>query len=361
MKKYWIWISNIKGIGSVTARKLLDYFITPENIFHAQKRELLEVKDVGEVTAERIINSRVLSSAEKILGECHKHDIKVLTIEDSFYPDIAKNISTMPVVLYYRGHLKQKSIGIGIVGTRRCTEYGKRAAVEASEFLAKKNVPVISGMAKGIDSYAHTSCITSGGYTIAVLGNGLDICYPNEHENLMEKIIENGCIISEYPPGTKPLAAHFPERNRIIAAWSNKLLVVEAGEKSGALITAEYAKKFGRKIFAVPSGIYSKEGIGTNKLLQSGAEIYFLPNQLLEGQTNESVCKPKDKAAHIHVLEHHALLEDKIIKELIGQNLTLDELMIIFKDHKHRLVETISMMEVEGKIRSKIGGKLSLP
>lgn len=361
MKSYWIWLSTVKGIGPVTARKLLNYLITPERIYNAEKIELLEVKDVGEATAERIINSKSLSGPEDILERCHKHDIKILTLQNPVYPDFAKSINSMPILLYYRGQLIENSIGIGIVGTRRCTEYGKRAAIEAAEFLAKHNMPVISGMAKGIDSYAHTACLISGGYTIAVLGNGLDICYPKEHEELMKKTIENGCVISEYPPGTTPIAEHFPERNKIIAAWSNKLLVVEAGEKSGALITAEYAKKFGRKIFAVPSSIYSKEGIGTNRLLQKDAEMYFSPEQLLKGEIINNVCRAKNEVKQVDAVKLETSLEDKIIQELHNKSMTMDELILLFKEYRQNFLETISMMEVEGKIKSRVGGKLALP
>jgi DNA processing protein len=361
MKNYWIWLSTIKGIGPVTARKLLDYFTTPEKIYYAEKRKLLEVKDIGETTAERVINSKSLRCAEEILERCHRHDIKILTLEDQLYPTSVKSISNMPLLLYYRGQLIKNSVGVGIVGTRRCTEYGKRAAVDAAEFLAKHNIPVISGMAKGIDSYAHTSCLISGGYTIAILGNGLDICYPREHGELMKKLIDNGCVISEYPPGTKPIAEHFPERNKIIAAWSKKLLVVEAGEKSGALITSEYAKRFKRKVFAVPSSIYSKEGIGSNRLLQKDAEMYFSPAQLLEELINEDFSADKSSTNVAEISISQTPLEYKIMQELRDKSLTLDELILLFEDYKQNLIETISIMELEGKIKAKIGGKLALP
>lgn len=361
MNNYWVWLSTIKGIGSITARKLLTKFHTPDNIFYADKHELLGVKDIGEVTADRIINSRALGYTENILEKCLKHDIKLLCLDNPLYPDIAKSITSLPILLYYKGCLIEHSIGVGIVGTRRCTEYGKRVAVDAAEFLVKHNIPIISGMAKGIDSYAHSACLNLGGYTVAVLGNGLDICYPKEHEELMSKIEKRGCLLSEYPPGTKPAGEHFPERNKIIAAWSSKLLVVEAGEKSGALITAEYAKRFERKIFSVPSSIYSKEGIGSNKLIQSDAEMYSSPTQLLIKDTyDEGLSKLNRDSKQINVNKVYTPLELKVIEKLKGKSLTIDELILTFKDYKNNIIETISMMELEGKIKSSIGAKFTI-
>lgn len=139
----------------------------------------------------------------------------------------------------------------------------KAVIIDVAQFLANNNIPVISGMAKGIDGYAHTACLKAGGYTIAILAAGLDICYPKEHESLMRGIIEKGAIVSEYPPGTKPYSSNFPNRNRLISAWCKNLLIIEAGEKSGSLITAAYAKEQKRRVFALPGNIHSKESIGT--------------------------------------------------------------------------------------------------
>jgi DNA processing protein len=361
MYKYWVWLSTIKGVGPVTAKRLLNHFHAPERIYYAAKKELLEVENIGEATSEKIISSRSLSCATDIIENCRKHNINILCLDDPLYPDIVKNINKLPILLYFKGELIKNSIGVGIVGTRRCTEYGKRAAIESAEFLSKHNIPVISGMAKGIDSYAHTACLNSGGYTIAVLGNGVDICYPKEHAELMKNIEQKGCVISEYTPGTKPIAEYFPERNKIIAAWSSKLLVVEAGEKSGALITAEYAKKFSREIFAVPNSIYAKEGLGTNKLIQNDAALYFTPTQLLPKNIpiESRIANPKAKQDETGM--SFTSLEYKIIRELSSKSLTIDELILILRDYKHNLIETISMMELEGKIKSNIGGKLTLP
>ena len=152
---------------------------------------------------------------------------------------------------------------------------------EAAAFLARQGITVVSGLAKGIDSYAHTACLREGGYTLAFIANGPDICYPPEHHSLMDEIIGNGAVLSPYPPGTRPRQEYFPMRNRLLSAWVDQLLVVEAGERSGALITADYAMEQKRRVFAVPNSIYSAESVGTNRLLLKGAELYLEPTQLM--------------------------------------------------------------------------------
>ena len=273
-----------------------------------------------------------------------------------------KDIKKSPIILYYRGKLIEDSMGVAIVGSRRCTEYGKRLTVDAGKFLAINNIPVISGMAKGIDGYAHTACLKAGGYTIAILGCGLDICYPKEHIELMQRIIEKGAVISEYPPGTKPDANHFPMRNRLISAWCKKLLVVEAGEKSGSLLTAAYAKEQSREVFAAPNSIYIRESIGTNKLIGEGAKIYLNPSQLLL----DNARKPRVNSE----IENAALigddltapsgddltaLEKAILIKIEDSPMTLGDVLVSLKEDKSDILETISIMELKGMINN-VGG-----
>jgi len=245
-------------------------------------------------------------------------------------------------------------MGIAIVGSRRCTDYGKRLTVEVAEFLAQNNIPIISGMAKGIDGYAHTACLKADGYTLAILGCGLDICYPKEHIELMQRIIERGAVISEYPPGTKPDANHFPMRNRLISAWCKKLLVVEAGEKSGSLLTAAYAKEQNRQVFAAPNNIYSRESIGTNKLIDEGAKIYLNPFQLLlENARKPRVnCKKENEDLTGNGLNE---IERIILTKIDENSMSLGELLLHLQGNKADGLETISIMELKGMIIN-IGG-----
>lgn len=351
---YWLWLSQLNGIGPVISKALLNVFETPLNIYKATEAELVNISGIGKATADIIINSKSLVNAEKILKECDKLNINILTYGDSLYPIEVKDIKKAPVILYYKGNIIEDSVGISIVGSRRCTDYGKRITVDAAEFLAKNNIPVISGMAKGIDGYAHTACLKAGGYTVAILGCGLDICYPKEHIELMKRIIEKGAVISEYPPGTKPDANHFPMRNRLISAWSTKLLVVEAGEKSGSLLTAAYAKEQNRQVFAAPNSIYSRESLGTNKLIDEGAKIYLKPSQLLvdcmlkrSADNKKENTTPKD--------DDLTLLEKIILIQIEEKPMSLGEMLLVMQEDKSDILETISIMELKGII-TNVGG-----
>lgn len=351
---YWIWLSQINGVGTVIAKVLLDVFKTPENIYKATKDELININRIGNGTSDIIFNSRSLANSEEILYKCKKRNIRILTSIDSLYPIDITDIKKAPVILYYRGNIIEDSMGVAIVGSRRCTEYGKRLTVEAAEFLAQNNIPVISGMAKGIDGYAQTACLKAGGYTIAILGCGVDICYPKEHVELMMKIIEKGAVISEYPPGTKPNPNYFPMRNRLISAWCKKLLVVEAGEKSGSLLTAAFAKEQNRQVFAAPNSIYSRESIGTNRLIEEGAEIYLKTSQLLlEGMRTQIVSSENE----FLIFNELTSLEKVILEKLKGNATTLGELLLNVKHDRSDILEAISVMELRGII-TNVGGIL---
>ncbi|MCB2293917.1 DNA-processing protein DprA [Clostridium algoriphilum] len=353
---YWIWLSQINGIGPVIAKILLNVFENPQNIYKATKFELIDIKGIGSVTADTIFNSKSLVESEEILKKCGKLNIHVLTYGDSLYPFEVKGIKKAPVILYYRGNIIEDSMGIAIVGSRRCTDYGKRLTVEAGEFLAENNISVISGMAKGVDGYAHTACLKANGYTIAILGCGLDICYPKEHVELMQRIIEKGAVISEYPPGTKPDAKHFPMRNRLISAWCKKLLVVEAGEKSGSLLTAAYAKEQNRQVFAAPNSIYSGESLGTNKLIDKGAKIYLNPSQLLLDPMRKPRVNNKIQNSE-SIGDDLTSLEKAILMKIEDNPMTLGELLLHLKKNKSDILETISIMELKGRIIN-VGGFL---
>lgn len=349
---YWIWLTQINGVGPKRQRTLLEKFNTPENIYKANLKDLMECDGIGHNTANKIIDERSLEKAEKILNSVKKLDIKLLTLNDPLYPDKAKIIKEMPILIYYKGNLIKNSMGVAIVGARRCSEYGKMATDDAATYLAKEKICVISGMAKGIDGYAHTACIKSGGYTIAVLGNGLDICYPLEHMELMERIIENGAILSEYPPGVKPDPKHFPRRNLLISAWSYKILVVEAGAKSGSLITANYGKKYGKKVLALPDSIYRQESIGSNRLIYDGAKIYLDKKQLLIDNRYESKTKLIDTiSTNDIILDKLDDTEKKIMKILLTEGTkTLEELRTLIGIDMMNLVEKLSLMELEDKV-----------
>ena len=284
-KKYWIWFSLIKGLGCVRKNKLLKIYGTPEEIYKLSKRELLKVDGIGEETVTNIIetkNEKILNYHIKYMKE---NNIDIIHICEKSYPQILKQIYDAPVSLYIRGNKEiLNGKNVGIVGCRDCTDYGKKAAKYFAYNLSKeKSINIISGLAKGVDSYAHWGSVGANiecestkncGKTIAVLGNGLDMIYPKENIELANEIIRSGgAIISEYPCGTKPDKMNFPARNRIISGLSKGIIVIEAKEKSGTLITVDFALEQGRDVFVVPGNINSINSVGTNDLIKQGAKM----------------------------------------------------------------------------------------
>ena len=274
-KKYWVWLSLISNLGSKKILKLLEIYKTPKRISELTKEELLKNGGIGEKTANKILNKNTKEIVKKHIEYMYKNNISIISIKDKKYPEILKNIYDPPISIYIKGNkeiLNNRSTGI--VGCREPTEYGKKCAKYFSYNLAKENINIVSGLAKGIDSFAHIGTIIAKGKTVAVVGNGLDIVYPSENSKLAEKIIQTGgAIISEYPLGTKPEKLNFPQRNRIISGISKEIIVVEAKEKSGTLITVDFALEQGREVFVVPGNINSINSIGTNELIKQGARI----------------------------------------------------------------------------------------
>lgn len=281
--EYWIWLSIIEKKNYTITRRLLDIYKTPEEIWKLSKKELeqLEVEEqmIQEMTNpnyRRIVKAYILYMKEK--------NIQILTIKDEDYPYLLKQIYDPPSVIYIMGNKKILSQnGIAIVGSRNCSLYGQKIAKYLSYQLAKKGIHIISGLARGIDTFSHMGTLQAKGKTIAVLGSGLDVIYPPENAKLAEKIVESeGCLVSEYIVGTKPLGEHFPVRNRIISGLASGVVVVEATEKSGSLITVDFALEQGKNVYAVPGNINSPNSLGTNSLIKQGAKIVTSIEDILE-------------------------------------------------------------------------------
>lgn len=256
----YIMLTLMKGIGPVAQNALLDICGNVANCFDASYDDIICADDMKLIGKKKIslfaLHRKDLdlrSRAEELLETSKSLGIDVVTREDSSFPDRFKGIKEMPVVLYTKGCLKinEYERSAGIVGARRCLPEGKEKAIELASSVVSCRTAVISGMAKGIDSYAHTATLKSRGYTIAVLGNGVDICYPKEHDRLYEEIIKTGCVLSEYPPGTVPREYYFPRRNRLIAALSDALYVIDAGRHSGTESTIENSRKYDREVIAI--------------------------------------------------------------------------------------------------------------
>lgn len=272
--KYWVALTEVSEIGPITARKLLAIYKKPEAIFNATYKELSGIRGVGANKAKNIKEYSGFKNIEKQLKVLESNGIRIVAINDKEYPESLKNTESSPIIFYAKGMMhKEDRYAIAIVGSRRYSPYGKFVAEKLSAELASMGFTIVSGMARGIDTLAHASAIKSGGRSIAVLGSGIDVPYPPENKGLMEKISTSGCVISEFPPGTKPDKENFPRRNRIISGLSLGVLVVEATADSGSLITASYAAEQGREVFAVPGNINSKNSIGTNALIKKGAKL----------------------------------------------------------------------------------------
>ena len=256
-EKYWVWLSNLK-LKKITYIKLLEKYKDPEKIYNLEKLELHNNDFLQNEEIEKIVSLKNMKKIEYFIEYMKNKNIKIITINDEKYPQKLKNIYDYPILLYYKGNieiLKRKSIAI--IGSRDCTQYGINMAKKIANELSNRNIYIVSGLARGIDTCAHIGAIKEKAKTIAVLGNGLDSIYPSENKELSEIIIDKGgLILSEYIIGTKPEKKNFPERNRIISGIANGVVVVEAKEKSGSLITVDFALEQGRDVYAVPRKYY---------------------------------------------------------------------------------------------------------
>jgi len=271
--KYWVWLSSVSGVSALTARLLLKRFGTPEKVFFA---DFAEYKDIEGIKPSDIsaLEYKNIDPASRILGECEENYHRVITLQDAEYPDRLRNIYDPPIVLYVRGNklpVIDEEAAIAIVGTRDCTPYGVMAAEQIGYELARYGLLVVTGLARGIDSAAARGALRGGGRVVGILGCGLDVVYPAENKELFEDVSHAGAILSEYPPGTRPVGAHFPVRNRILSGISIGVAIIEAPKNSGALITASRALEQGRDVFAVPGNITAKSREGSNNLLREGA------------------------------------------------------------------------------------------
>lgn len=267
-------LASINNIGPVKIRLILSQTKSPEEIIEWDKSRLTAVPGISGELADRIKGNLELDYGYKVIEWAEKRGFEIITIANPEYPAALRNIYDPPPFLFVAGFLNPlDEAAISIVGSRNATEYGKNIASKLAGELSHNGITIVSGMALGIDSAAHQGALGNGGQTIAVLGSGIDVIYPPENKNLYHQISENGAVISEFTPGTKPEPMYFPRRNRVISGLSQAVVVVEAGYKSGALLTADLALSQGRKLFAVPGNLSSKMSYGTNELIKTGAVL----------------------------------------------------------------------------------------
>ena len=350
----WIALNRVPGIGPASFRALLDFF--HEDVEAAWKAERKELAQAGitQRTIDNLLKLRSTITPQQELEKLAKLRIRVITWKDALYPPLLREIDDAPPVLYTYGKLTEADrFALAVVGTRNSSTYGLQVTERIVTELAKGSVTIVSGLALGIDTIAHTAALDGGGRTIAVMASGLDTIYPPTNRALAHRIVESGqgVILSEYPLGVKPEGGNFPARNRIISGLSMGVLVVEAPPKSGALITVEHALKQGREIFAVPGSILSSRSAGTNKLIQDGARavmevkdiiealnLFMIPQQI-EMQT--ALPDNDEERALLALLSHEPCHIDDLIREADLPAMTVSS--------------TLTMMELKGIIR-QVGG-----
>lgn len=350
-EKYWLGIKLIDELNN-HYNQLLEFFGSPETVWRAGFKELLSFPKLNVDKVSVILAKREEIDLEKAHSTLEKHGIKILTIANPDYPPLLKEIHHPPPVIFVQGELIfDYGLAVAIVGSRRCTTQGRMLAEEFAQGLSGLGITVVSGLARGIDSAAHRGGLKGKGKTIAVTGCGLDIVYPPENRRLFQQISEEGSVISEYPPGTPPLPAHFPVRNRIISGLSNGVLVIEAMEKSGALITAGLALEQNRDVMAVPGNIHCPQNQGANKLLKSGAFLVERLEDILECLNIFTLAPPAAKAPN----EELTKLEEKML-EAIGFSVKhLDELTQTTGLSVGEASSLLTMLEVKGLVKREVG------
>jgi DNA processing protein len=351
--KYYNSFNLLPQIGPIRLRKLKAYFPSMEAAWQAPINELIAA-GLEEKIAGKIAAGRKDTNPDAEWEKLEKENIRLITETDKEYPRELLETSSPPVILYLKGKLIKDEFRLGIVGSRKISEYGKRVAEDFASSLAQHRVTLVSGMAYGVDSIAHYHCLKNGGRTIAVLGSGLDekSIYPSSNRRVAEEIAASGCVISEYPIGTPPLRQNFPARNRIISGISRGILVIEASHTSGSLITARFALEQNREVFAVPGSIYSTNSEGTNSLIRMGARAVTKAEEVLE-EFNLDL-DPKIKKAK-------EIIPDTPEEEAVLANLSPDEAIHIDKltlkvgMKTPALSSLLTLMEIKGMVRD-IGG-----
>lgn len=277
-----IWLNNL-GVGNSNIDKLINHFDNLLDLWSANSKEIHSIYNINSKVKEKIISNKNKQALEKLFLNIKKENIKVITIFDEKYPERLRYINDKPKVLYLKGNIIEEDyFAIALVGSRKATSYGMWACEKFTKELTDMGITIISGLANGIDAIAHKTAIDNGGRTIGVLGNGIDLVYPKKNLSLYKKMEEVGAVITEFPLGTQPLPYNFPQRNRIISGMSMGIIVIEAQEKSGSLITASHASEQGKDVFALPGNINSIFSSGTNKLIRDGARPLLALDDIIE-------------------------------------------------------------------------------
>lgn len=344
--KFWLGFSLITGIGLKRILGLLNEFGSLGSAWSSSETRLRQ-SSLENNLVTHFIDQRKIIDLDQEMAKVARVGAQIIVYTDADYPTQLKAVDAPPPVLYVRGNTNPADQrALAVVGTRKATKYGRDAAYDICYQLAKNGVTIISGMAHGIDQAAHSGALDSGGRTIAVLGNGVDICYPRDHIELGQKIIHQGALISEFPIGASPVANNFPRRNRIVSGLSLGVLVVEAPENSGALITATLAADQGRDVFAIPGNIYNGTSRGSNRLIQDGAKLVMDAKDILD-ELNVAH-EASTTRVRTEVIAPSNGIEAKLLAHMSGDPIHIDDLVRLSGLSINEVSSTLTILELKG-------------
>lgn len=353
----------IPGIGPVLLKQLISYCGSAEEVFRQPKPRLIRIPGVGEATADAIRSGHSRRQAEQEVARAERDQVQILFFTDAAYPSRLKAIEDAPALLYVHGTINfNHPRTVGIVGTRKATSYGKECVEDLVKGLVPHQPQIISGLAYGIDIHAHKEALKNGLPTLAVLGSGLDIIYPAAHKDTAQRMINQGALITENPFGTSPDAHNFPQRNRIIAGMSDALIVVEAGERGGALITAEIANSYNRDVFAIPGNLYQPWSVGCNQLIKTNKAHLLTSVRDLEYIMNWTK-EQLDRAAQLTLELEDLDEEERLVLGFLREKkrtLSIDELSFIAQQPQGKLASLLLSLEFKNLVVSLPGKRYSL-
>lgn len=392
--KYWIWLSNLPRLNNQMRLSLLEHFGEPDKIYYGEKEEYFLVQGMTRSMAEAL-EDKSLEAADRILGDCDRLGLRIITLRDTEYPDRLRNIYDPPLLLYVLGRMPRfdEEVAVAMVGTRRASPYALEMGEKLAFQMAGLGAVIVSGLAAGGDAAAHRGALRAGGFTAAVIGGGHDIVYPRENRPLYEDIAARGVILSEYPPGTEHMGEHFPVRNRIISGLSVGVVVTEAPERSGALITAGLALDQGRDLFAIPGQMGDRRCAGSNALLRDGAGVVTdawdvlsvyagkFPHKIRSLRMEEPrrfggapapAEKPKfrkkpdaPREPGLPVLDlsgDHGLTDDqlRVVRALRGRTVQVDDLIEETQIPTRRILSALTVLELDRIVTQESGKRFSL-
>jgi DNA processing protein len=350
--RYWVGFNRVYGVGPAKVRALIDHFGDLETAWNADLNALREA-GLDRRAIENLVNVRKTLDLDQEIERVQKTGARILIWDDPDYPPLLKNLPDAPPVLYIKGQLTaaDREWTVAIVGTRRATAYGRQVAEMLATDLVHNGITIVSGLARGIDAYAHEAALKAGGRTLGVLACGIDQVYPPEHAKLAARMIEQGALLTEAPCGSPPEGGNFPARNRIISGLSLGTIVVEAAETSGALITSDRALEQGREVFAVPGHIFAKSSLGTHRLLKDGATLVTSAQDVLEALNLQMVTAHSEARAMIP----EDPTEAKLFALLSSEPTHIDYIVRECGLPVAQVSSTLALMELKGSVRQIAG------